>query len=88
MSGVTNRTTVIILGDGRNNNLDPRTDILRSLSERARRVIWLNPEPRFAWGTGDSEMPRYAPYCTFARPCGTVRQLERVVVDLLEMDRH
>jgi uncharacterized protein len=88
MSEVTNRTTVIILGDGRNNNLDPRTDILRRLSERARRVIWLNPEPRFAWGTGDSEMPRYAPYCTFARPCGTVKQLERVVVDLLEMDRH
>jgi uncharacterized protein with von Willebrand factor type A (vWA) domain len=88
MSEVTNRTTVIILGDGRNNNLDPRTDILRSISERARRVIWLNPEPRFAWGTGDSEMPRYQPYCTFTRPCGTVRQLERVVVDLLEMDRH
>jgi uncharacterized protein with von Willebrand factor type A (vWA) domain len=88
MSGVTSRTTVIILGDGRNNNLDPRTDILRSISERARRVIWLNPEPRFAWGTGDSEMPRYQPYCTFTRPCGTVRQLERVVVDLLEMDRH
>jgi uncharacterized protein with von Willebrand factor type A (vWA) domain len=88
MSGITNRTTVIILGDGRNNNLDPRTDILRSISERARRVIWLNPEPRFAWGTGDSEMPRYQPYCTFTRPCGTVRQLERVVADLLEMDRH
>jgi uncharacterized protein with von Willebrand factor type A (vWA) domain len=88
MSGVTSRTTVIILGDGRTNNLDPRTDILRSISERARRVIWLNPEPRFAWGTGDSEMPRYQPYCTFTRPCGTVRQLERVVVDLLEMDRH
>ena len=88
MSGITNRTTVIILGDGRTNNLDPRTDILRSISERARRVIWLNPEPRFAWGTGDSEMPRYQPYCTFTRPCGTVRQLERVVVDLMEMDRH
>jgi uncharacterized protein len=88
MGGVTNRTTVIILGDGRNNNLDPRTDILRRISERARRVIWLNPEPRFAWGTGDSEMPRYEPYCTFTRPCGTVRQLERVVSDLLEMDRH
>lgn len=87
MSEVTNRTTVIILGDGRTNNLDPRTDILRRISERARRVIWLNPEPRFAWGTGDSEMPRYEPYCTFTRPCGTVRQLERVVVDLMEMDR-
>lgn len=88
MSGVTNSTTVIILGDARNNNLDPRTDILRRISERARRVIWLNPEPRYAWGTGDSEMPRYEPYCTFSRQCGTVRQLERVVSDLLEMDRH
>lgn len=88
MSEVTNRTTVIILGDGRTNNLDPRTDILRRISERARRVIWLNPEPRFAWGTGDSEMPRYEPYCTFMRTCGTVRQLERVVVDLMEMDRN
>ncbi|ETR78040.1 VWA containing CoxE family protein [Afipia sp. P52-10] len=88
MGGVTNSTTVIILGDGRNNNLDPRTDILRRISERARRVIWLNPEPRYAWGTGDSEMPRYEPYCTFSRQCGTVRQLERVVSDLLEMDRH
>lgn len=87
MSEVTNRTTVIILGDGRTNNLDPRTDILRRISERARRVIWLNPEPRFAWGTGDSEMPRYEPYCTFMRTCGTVRQLERVVIDLMEMDR-
>ena len=51
-------------------------------------MIWLNPEPRFAWGTGDSEMPRYEPYCTFMRTCGTVRQLERVVVDLMEMDRN
>lgn len=87
MGGVTNSTTVIILGDGRNNNLDPRTDILRRISERAKRVIWLNPEPRYAWGTGDSEMPRYEPFCTFSRQCGTVRQLERVVSDLLEMDR-
>lgn len=87
MDGITSRTTVIILGDARNNNLDPRSDILRRISERSKRVIWLNPEPRFAWGTGDSEMERYEPYCTFSRPCGSIRQLERVVSDLLEMDR-
>jgi uncharacterized protein with von Willebrand factor type A (vWA) domain len=88
MESVTNRTTVIILGDGRTNNLDPRTDILRRISERAKRVIWLNPEPRYSWGVGDSEMPRYEPYCTLARPCATVQQLERVVTDIMAMDRH
>lgn len=88
IDSITNRTTVIILGDGRTNNLDPRTDILRRISERAKRVIWLNPEARFSWGVGDSEMPRYEPYCTLARPCGTVMQLERVVADIMAMDRH
>ena len=88
MDSVTNRTTVIILGDGRTNTLDPRTDILRRISERAKRVIWLNPEARYSWGVGDSEMPRYEPYCTLARPCGTVMQLERVVSDIMAMDRH
>jgi uncharacterized protein with von Willebrand factor type A (vWA) domain len=87
MSSVSNRTTVIILGDGRTNYLDPRTDILRRIAERARRVIWLNPESRFSWGVGDSEMPRYTPYCRIVRQCGTVQQLERVVSDLLAMDR-
>jgi uncharacterized protein with von Willebrand factor type A (vWA) domain len=87
MKDITSRTTVIILGDGRTNNLDPRTDILRRISERSKRVIWLNPERRFSWGTGDSEMPRYEPYCNIARPCGTVQQLERVVSDILAMDR-
>jgi uncharacterized protein len=87
MSAVTNRTTVIILGDGRTNYLDPRTDILRRIAERARRVIWLNPESRFSWGIGDSEMPHYAPHCRIVRQCSTVEQLERVVSDLLAMDR-
>jgi uncharacterized protein with von Willebrand factor type A (vWA) domain len=87
MSAVTNRTTVIILGDGRTNYLDPRTDILRRIAERSKRVIWLNPESRFSWGVGDSEMPRYTPHCRIVRQCGTVQQLERVVSDLLAMDR-
>ena len=88
MQHITQRSTVIILGDARNNNLDPRVDILRRISERSKRIIWLNPESRFAWGTGDSEMPRYEPFCKLARPCGTVQQLERVVSDLMAMDRH
>lgn len=87
MDKITQQTTVIILGDARSNNLDPRVDILKKISERAKRVVWLNPEPRYAWGTGDSEMPRYEAFCSFMRPCGTVQQLERVVSDMLAMDR-
>ncbi|WP_439814413.1 vWA domain-containing protein [Zavarzinia sp. CC-PAN008] len=80
---ITARTTVLILGDARGNNTDPRTDVLRRIGERAKRVIWLNPEQRVLWGTGDSDMPRYAPCCHLIASCGTLRQLERVVSDLL-----
>ncbi len=78
-------TTLVVLGDGRNNRGNPRTEVLRLLRERARRVIWLNPEPRGFWGTGDSEMLRYAPYCHLARTCNTIKQLERFVDDLLKV---
>jgi len=77
------RTTVIILGDGRSNYGDPRADIMKWINQRARRVVWLNPEPETFWGTGDSEMPRYRPYCHVAKTCRTIKHLERVVDDIL-----
>ena len=80
---VDRRTTLIVLGDARNNRGDPRTASLEALHQRAKRVIWLNPEPRPFWGTGDSEMLRYLPYCHVARVCNTLRHLERAVDDLL-----
>ncbi len=80
---VTPKTTVIVLGDARTNNLDPRADILRRISERSKRLVWLNPEGRMAWGWGDSEMPRYASFCTVVRQCATARQLERAVSDIV-----
>ncbi len=87
MDQVTSKTSVIILGDARGNDTDPRTDILERIAQRARRVIWLNPEPRSAWGTDDSDMFRYAPYCSLARVCGTLNDLERVITDLLDASR-
>ncbi len=77
-------TTVILLGDGRGNRTEPRVDVLRRIFERSRRVIWLNPEPRPAWGTGDSDMPAYAKYCTSLVVCNTVRHLEEVVTGILD----
>ena len=79
------KTTLIILGDARSNFGDPRTDILKSLQEKSKRVIFLNPEPKGLWGTGDSEMKRFLPYCGKARYCSSLKDLERVVDDLLRM---
>ncbi|MCH9673266.1 MAG: VWA domain-containing protein [Gammaproteobacteria bacterium] len=76
-------TTVVILGDARNNQGNPQTEIMQLVYERAKRVVWLNPEPKAFWGTGDSEMHRYAPYCNLVRICNTVKHLERVVDDML-----
>ena len=80
---VSKKTTVIILGDARNNYGDPQTDILKLIHERSKRLIWLNPEPPSFWGTGDSEMKRYLPYCYLAKECSTVTHLGRVVDFLL-----
>lgn len=84
MDDLDRHTTVIILGDGRSNFTDPRIDIMRRLHDRSRAVIWLNPEPETFWGTGDSEMPRYRPFCHVAKTCSTVMHLERVIDDILK----
>ncbi|MGY4474731.1 vWA domain-containing protein [Bradyrhizobium sp. USDA 3364] len=83
MNAITPQTTVIVLGDARSNNLDPRADILRRIGERSKRLVWLNPEGRMVWGFGDSEMPRYATFCTVVRQCATAQQLERAVSDIV-----
>ena len=81
---VSNKTTVLILGDARNNYGNPQIDILKLIHQRNKKLIWLNPESPSFWGTGDSEMKRYLPYCSFARECSTVNHLERVVGSLLQ----
>jgi len=87
MDQVTNKTTVLILGDARGNRTDPRTEIMSELAQRSKRIIWLNPEFRSAWGTGDSDMYRYAPFCNVLTVCNTLRHLERVIEEILE-DAH
>ena len=82
---LTRRSTVIILGDARNNYGDPQTETLRFISERCKRLIWLNPETPSSWGSGDSEMRKYLPFCNVARECSTLRHLEKVMSYLLRM---
>lgn len=72
-------TTVIILGDARNNYLTPREDSLAAVAARARKVYWLNPEPVRSWGDGDSIIARYAAHCDGVFECRNVRQLRQFV---------
>jgi uncharacterized protein with von Willebrand factor type A (vWA) domain len=37
------QTSLIILGDGRNNSRSPRLDLLEQLQRRVRRLVWFNP---------------------------------------------
>ena len=83
LNKLTNNSTVIILGDGRNNQADPRLDILKKVYLKARQVLWLNPESRANWGSGDSEMLRYQSACHQVSECQSLQQLERFVDQLL-----
>jgi uncharacterized protein with von Willebrand factor type A (vWA) domain len=79
---IDHRTTILILGDARSNYGDPGDRQLRRMHQRARRVLWLNPEPRAFWGSGDSEMTRLASCCDRVEACRTLRHLERIVSDI------
>lgn len=77
------RTTIIILGDGRSNYGDPRLDLFRDFAGRAKRIIWLNPEGRALWGTGDSVIPRYEPFCAQMSHVATLKDLEKAIDEVL-----
>lgn len=79
---LTPRTTVIITGDARNNYRPPRDGVLDDIAKAARAVIWLNPEPRAYWDTGDSAMAHYEKHCTSVHEVRTLRQLEEFVETL------
>jgi len=77
------KTTILVLGDARNNYNDPQAWTLRLLRERVKGIIWLNPEGQWGWGIGDSVMPLYAPSCDIVRECRTIGQLGEVVDNLV-----
>ena len=83
MDLLTKKTTLIIVGDGRSNYMNPEDAILGQMRERCRRVIWLNPEPENLWGTGDSEIKAYTHHCHEVRPCRNVNQLLTFIEELV-----
>ncbi len=77
------KTTVLVLGDARNNYNDPQAWAIRLIRERVKGIIWLNPEGQWGWGIGDSVMPLYTPSCDIVKECRTVAQLVQVVDQLV-----
>ena len=83
LDSVDGRTTVVVLGDGRNNYNPPRIDLMKQLQRRARHLIWFNPEHPRQWGTGDSDMLEYAPICDSVYVVRNLAQLAAAVDKLM-----
>ncbi len=81
---ITSRTIVLILGDGRSNFYDPQLDALATIHKGAKRLIWLNPESRWGWGSGDSIIDVYAREADVLEECRNLEQLTAVMNNLTE----
>jgi hypothetical protein len=79
---ITPRSSVLLLGDARNNYHASQAWVVKEIQARARHVYWLNPEPRAYWNSGDSIVGEYANHCDDVVECRTLRQLERFVGEL------
>ncbi|MBV6507595.1 MAG: hypothetical protein JJLCMIEE_00645 [Acidimicrobiales bacterium] len=76
------KTTILILGDARNNYHASQSWIVKEMRHKARHVFWLNPEPRSYWDTGDSIVGEYGVHCDGVFECRNLRQLESFVENL------
>ena len=81
---VTPKSSIILLGDARNNYHASQHWVLKELQQRARHLYWLNPEPRGYWDTGDSIISEFGIYCDGVYECRNLRQLERFVTTIVE----
>ena len=81
---VTKKSSVILLGDARNNYHASQAWTVAEMQKRARKVFWLDPEPRGYWDTGDSIVSEYAPYCDGVYEVRNLRQLQKFVADVVE----
>jgi uncharacterized protein with von Willebrand factor type A (vWA) domain len=77
------RTTVVILGDGRNNGRAPGEAALEEIARHARRLVWITPEPRWSWTLGGCDMPRYARICDRVEVVRNVVELGAVAEGLV-----
>jgi uncharacterized protein with von Willebrand factor type A (vWA) domain len=80
---ITPKTTVLFLGDARNNYHASQSWVVKEVSKKARQVYWLNPEPKSYWNTGDSIVGEYGNFTDGTYECRNLRQLEAFVEKLV-----
>jgi hypothetical protein len=88
LPAITRRTTVLVIGDGRNNQNPPNVWALREIRRKARRLVWICPEERQAWGVGDSEMDLYARVCDQVVVVQSLSDLDRLADQLVPAGAH
>jgi len=79
---ITKKSSVIFLGDARNNYHASQAWVVKEIEQRARHVYWLNPEPKAYWDTGDSIVSEYGAHCDGVFECRNLKQLEKFVEQL------
>ena len=83
---VTKKSSIILLGDARNNYHASQAWTLGEMRKKCRKLYWLDPEPRGYWDTGDSIVSEYAPYCDGVYEVRNLRQLQKFVADVIDVD--
>ncbi|HBU40040.1 MAG TPA: hypothetical protein DEB59_06205 [Acidimicrobiaceae bacterium] len=78
-SEINSKSTVMFLGDARNNYHATNAWVIKETAKKARSVFWLNPEPKSYWDTGDSVITEYATHTDGVFECRNLRQLEGFV---------
>ena len=81
---INHRTTLVVLGDGRNNGKNPNVAAFEEIAQHARQVIWITPEPKWGWSLGSCDMPLYEPLCDRVEVVRTVDQLAGVAEELVK----
>jgi uncharacterized protein with von Willebrand factor type A (vWA) domain len=76
-------TTLVVLGDGRNNGKEPNVAAFEEIAQHARQIIWITPEPKWGWSLGSCDMPLYEPMCDRVEVVRTVDQLAGVAEKLV-----
>jgi len=83
LQDVDSRSTIIVLGDSRNNYFSNGAGVLKQISKKCRQLIWLNPEQKDRWRTGDAEMEAYLPACHAADVCNSLADLQKIASRVL-----
>ncbi len=73
------RSTIVILGDARNNQAPDQLQRFKDISQASKRILWLNPERQPLWNTGDSIINTYSPWCESVEECRNLKQLRQMV---------